>query len=468
MESLDRLLSIIAILIGCSYASIFLNLNLEIPCNILIIILSYYTLIRFNVVYPIIFLILSARIINGFTVDISCYGLMSILTNYLPSLIYIVRNRYKISIDKLINRRYVFIFLLLSWGYFLVNFHNAMPLLSKQIIPLTLFCCFISGIIDDDTFFESKGMVSFLRIMFFVSLIVFLLPDYEYLVDDLFKSGKVFGVPVDDGVFVFQGIVRNNGLFFDHRILGIIAALYIYIIIRMYGKLGLLDFLLSFMCLLSTTSRGAIITYMAVLTVYYYKKYKLLLIQRMRFILIIMTSVIITLLCFNPFSSSNGDDYENANKLISTFDLSSEDNALSQRSVFSLYALNEFIQHPIAGKGLGELTALSDKSKNVDAGGGVIYDVVSDAFLFSLLAEMGIVGFLFFVLCFFQICCGVERDMYSYSLYGALLIQMTGTDLPNMYMFYFVVLLVLQHPNIFTREANAESSETSVIVSNYG
>ena len=465
MESLDRLLSIIAILIGVSYVSIFLNLGLEILCNILIILLSYYTLIRFNVVYPIIFLILSARIINGFTFGISCYGVMSILTNYLPSLIYIIRNRYKISIDVLISRRFIFIFLLLTWGYFLVNIHGAMPLLSKQIIPFTLFCCFISGLIDDDTFYESKGMVSYLRIVFFVSLIVFLLPNYENLVDDLYKSGEVFGVPADDGIFVFQGIVRNNGLFFDHRIMGIIATLYIYIIIRMYGKLGLLDLLLSFMCLLSTTSRGAIITYLAVLAVYYYSKYKILLVQRMRFILIIMTSAIITLLCFNPFSSG-GDDYEKANKLISTFDLSSEDNALSQRSVFSLFALNEFIQYPITGKGLGELTALSEKSKNVDSDSGVIYDVVTDAFLFSLLAEMGIVGFVLFVLSFWQICTGVEKDMYSIALYIALLIQMTGTDLPNMYMFYFVVILMLQHPDIFTQITNDELSETSVILTN--
>ena len=456
----DKLLLVISILIGMSYISVFMGLGIHVVCNVLIIAISYFVLLKFNSIYPVVFLILSARIINGFTFGISVYGIMSILTSWLPSCIYILLNYKKINAQNFAKRKMVYIFLILTWVYFFLNYKEAMPLMSKQVAPITLFCVFISGIINNSFFDDTKSLLIFFRITFVTSLLIYLLPDYQERLDGLLVAGNVFGQSADV-LLEFKGFSRNCGLFFDHRLLGIFVVLYLYVMIRRYGFLNPIDLCISLFCILTTTSRGSIIPYAVLLIVYYYSKFKQK-IKKQRGIIIVTTfSLLIAGLIIFDVIKSNEKVFD----LVSTLDLTSENNALSQRSVLSLYALNEFYHHPIFGTGLGVLTGYGHT--NFALGDGLVTNAITDAYLFSLLAEMGIIGFICFVLSFYSIVVS-KKDVYSLSLFLCFMIQLTGTDLPNMFMFYFVMLLLLQHPDkTLTLEKLAIVASQHKLIHNY-
>ena len=211
--------------------------------------------------------------------------------------------------------------------------------------------------------------------------------------------------------------------------------------IRKYGRIILFDGLLSFVVILTTTSRGSIIPFVALIGVYFYEKFKDEIIKKRGIVIMSSMTLLITGVIAVNIIKSNEDVLE----LIYTLDLSKEDNALSQRSVLTFYALNEFYNHPLVGVGLGALTGTGHKTFAL--GDGLVTDAITDAYLFSLLAEMGILGFISFLFSFYRITRPI-KDAYSLCLFLCLLIQLTGTDLPNMYMFYFVMMLLLQHPNI--------------------
>jgi len=134
------------------------------------------------------------------------------------------------------------------------------------------------------------------------------------------------------------------------------------------------------------------------------------------------------------FSDSNYEFYA----FISSFNpFSNEVNALSQRSGFKEFALEEFRKNPL-GWGVGYL-----KAKGIDRAivvGETTYAQASDAFLFIQLAEIGIVGFCVFSASLFEML--YKKTFISFFFVVGLFALMTGTDIPDFGSFYLVFILL--------------------------
>lgn len=72
--------------------------------------------------------------------------------------------------------------------------------------------------------------------------------------------------------------------------------------------------------------------------------------------------------------------------------------------------------------------------------GEAYYPKASDAFIFIQLAELGVIGFAFFVLSLLELLS--RKNSISFFLILGLLVQMTGTDIPDMGIFYFLMLFI--------------------------
>jgi hypothetical protein len=109
---------------------------------------------------------------------------------------------------------------------------------------------------------------------------------------------------------------------------------------------------------------------------------------------------------------------------IETFNIfsGSKTNAFEQRSSSRDMAINNFISSPLFGKGFGKLN-------------------IRDAYIYLVLAEIGIVGFALFMLSFAELF--VRLNIYSFAMAFGLISSMLGTDIPNMGFYYLCVLLVM-------------------------
>jgi hypothetical protein len=123
-----------------------------------------------------------------------------------------------------------------------------------------------------------------------------------------------------------------------------------------------------------------------------------------------------------------------------SFLLGSDDNALSQRSGFREYSLNIFYDNPM-GTGVGSLKGIGPV-RDIAVGGALLH-TVGDSFLFSKLGEMGVVGFLLFILSLSEVI--LRKSMYSLALLVGILIQLAGTDVADMKQFYFIFLVLISN-----------------------
>ena len=241
-------------------------------------------------------------------------------------------------------------------------------------------------------------------------------------------------VPTQETIdFISLDVFRNAGFFWDTRTMGIIC--YIFIYLSLTKVKSNLNLFIGVVVLLSTLSRGAIgIGGMLIFT------YVFTQIIRGFYIKPLIFGVVIAIF---GFAIVTFEVVEVEDHFFQSFLLTSDDGALSQRAGFREYSLEHFYDNPM-GSGVGFLKGVGP-IRNIPIQGGT-FDTVNDAFLFSKLGELGLLGFLLFLLSLREII--LKKDLYSLTLFIGILIQLLGTDLPDMKQFYFVFLVLLSSLNL--------------------
>jgi O-antigen ligase len=256
-----------------------------------------------------------------------------------------------------------------------------------------------------------------------------------------YKSGAIYGIPNNDPFIDYFGFLRNHGIFFDGRILGIFIYAYLYLILQIQKNVSKLEIIFLTLLVLTTVSRGAIAVYTLILISYVFKKSNLLdrFITKITFfkrLMLVVFLLVIGITSVTVFQSFGND----IKTFVSTFNLLSKENALSQRSIYQEEALLVFSQNPILGAGVGSLTAKGTIDINLSVGNTSI-SAVTDAFIFTKLGEMGIVGFSLFLMSIFQIIV-FKNSIISYGLFLGFLMHLMGTDIPDIFMPYFCLLII--------------------------
>lgn len=393
---------------------------------------SYWLIIAKRAFYPIIFLIVASRCINGFVVPFNTevYKAMNFLTGYAPLILYISLYFMKYgSITKEACKRlfFTFSYLVLLIIYMLPNLSLSSEMFFPRVMPMLMLCPAIMIAADR---IEWACVLRFFRIISVGALICYFLPGYLDASYSLLRSGVVFSAPVVDGQSIeMYGLSRMMGMFWDFRIQGLFSAAYLLIALVIgRGKLKSIDVLFALLTLMVTVSRGAIILAVIIMigASLYYSRSKVHSFAKM------LSLVGVLFACYFVFAN------DAVHTVLSTFDIFGDGlNAVSQRAGFREYALATFLSNPV-GYGVGFISA-----KGIQRGilvGGYFYNQVSDAFLFIQLAEIGLIGFSLFLASLRELTRG--RGLLGLSVLFGLIIVMVGTDLPNMGVFYFASMFM--------------------------
>ncbi|HTO18656.1 MAG TPA: hypothetical protein VL129_05850 [Pseudomonas sp.] len=279
---------------------------------------------------------------------------------------------------------------------------------------------------------QGKELILFFRFLFLTAIFLYFTENYLDLSYDLLASGDVFSKPVEGQSLVLFGIPRMLGPFWDFRIQGIFGVLYLLIaIVSPDYKFKKIDIIIASLAVILSMSRGAMVLWACVIlgaSLYHSKTLPSVVFRLLGLFLVGVISIV-------SYSMFGGDE---AKKTLSSFNILSEDgNALSQRGGFKDYSINSFFENPL-GRGIGFLKSdLIDRNVLV---GEVYYKKVSDAFIYIQMAEVGFLGFIFFILSLFELL--FKRTMFGLMFLVGFLIQMTGTDVPDMGVHYFVILLL--------------------------
>lgn len=407
------------------------------------IVYGYYLLIKYKSIASVIPMICHSYIISGYIFPGPFnYDIFNTLQKYISIILYIILNINSINMKELTKYKYTRIYIILIGIHFIFSFNDAIPLLGKSYLPLILFLIISLGIINKDKVINSKFILKYFRIVSVISFVTYFFPNYPDIISNLFSSGNLFGgTSVDDYNMSFMGIVRNHGIYMDHRIMGIFSYLYLYVAVRAKDNNKFLDIILSLICIISTASRGSFVVYFAILLAYLLKEKQ---IKILSFSILSLFFVVF----FGLLSLESNDK-----QFLESFNLSNKENALSQRSIFADYSINSFKENPLFGNGYGYLTANNGNKRFIYASKDVIYETVSDAYLFSTLGEIGLVGFILFILSTKEIFLK-KKDIISIAFLIAYLIQLTGTDIPNMYMNYCFLLIITNHLQLYSKSKN--------------
>lgn len=425
-------------LIGVSYLLMFDGYKYVWLINNIVIIMAYYLLVKYQTVVIVVILILSSRVLNGFlgVNGSNSYSYGIVITTYLPMLVFILLKTKKSTCFKLkdINKiKFAIIFIFYSILSFIFNINTAYPMLTKNIIPLSYFIIFSVFYYKEYQAIKITHVVIYFRVILLFSLVVYFRPDYYLVYSSLMQSGYVFGVPVVQPFSDYFGFIRNHGIFFDGRIFGIFIYTYLYVLMQSKKKIQIIEILMLSIITLTTVSRGNIIVFFGLMSIYAFKQ--MLFIKRVAFFLVV---VLIGVLLLNNTGAVSSESLSN---FISSFNIIGENNAFSQREGFSEYAIAKFTERPLFGYGLGSLTARDTIERHVKVG-SVYYNTVSDAYLFTILAELGLLGFVLFLLSLIDIIIS-RYDILSVGFFLLFLSHMIGTDIPNISMPYFCLLLLL-------------------------
>ncbi|MCZ8285418.1 MAG: O-antigen ligase family protein, partial [Bacteroidia bacterium] len=331
--------------------------------------------------------------------------------------------------------RYTTLFFLLLTTGFLLNFSISYDLITKRYLPFVLFLLFLLFFNRND--FNVYGLIRFLRATFFACLLVYFTSSYLPLTRILIESDSIFSVASGPNSYslVYFSFVRNMGFFWDHRILAIYSYLYLLLTVVYKPKYFRLDILLSLIIVITSTSRGGMVTYALIMFVYLFQIYR----ARLFVVLgIAISCVVFAIIIAGAFLPSSTLYFLNS------FNPNSEYNAMSQRHFFSDYAMDAFKEHPLLGQGVGSLSShLIDRHLVVD---GVEVPAVTDAYWYVLLAEMGIVGFVFYLLFLMEVF--FSNKLLSIALLIGFSIQLLGTDIPDMRFYYFAILVTVYIINL--------------------
>ncbi|MCX6826806.1 MAG: hypothetical protein NTV06_06045 [candidate division Zixibacteria bacterium] len=357
---------------------------------------------------------------------------MNLLTTYLPICIFLSWRILFTTVDDVKTRllgRYKFtlLYCVALVAFTFVDLKLASYAVTTRILPMLLFILACLVLRQD---IDSNRLRSFFRWTFIGMLVAYFLPNHADVARELLQDGVVFKKPVvANQYFILLEYFRNIGIFWDSRIVGIFSYLYLFLALYNGGKYKFVDIILATSVLLTSMSRGGIIVGLLLLLIYGVGTAKMSFAKRMlRFSAV---SIMATIISITFYKSPLGE-------YIESFSVISENSAMMQREGFSQYALAAFWANPL-GNGQGYLKSpIKERSVNV---GDVTYDKVSDAFYAILLGEMGFIGFGLFILSILEIL--FHRNPYSLVLLIGFMLQLIGTDVPDMGMYYFVFLIIL-------------------------
>src|SRR5690606_11207616 len=177
------------------------------------------------------------------------------------------------------------------------------------------------------------------------------------------------------------------------------------------------------------TSRGGMITYGLILSAYLFQVYKY------KFIATLSIIIVVSIIFLGVAESVLPP---HAVRFVKSFNPKSKTNAISQRSSFSDYSIEAFKEKPVFGHGVGALSSSTiDRNLIVDR---VEVPAVTDAYWYILLAEMGLFGFLLYLLFLFEVFYSV--NLLNVGLLLGFTVQLLGTDIPDTRFYYFAILVL--------------------------
>lgn len=402
------------------YFIVFLRPELSFTLHLVLILWSYYLIIVKGQFIPVVALILYSRAFVGFSTDGGPIGYteLNILTNYLPALIYILAGKKNHQEQSAIYKYpWTFAYGLILLVYSLLIEANPMQVLGDRLLPFLFILFFLFKIPNEPRF--RHDFLRLMRYLVVATLIVSALPNYLELAHQYLKTGIVFGTESASSIYL-GSIPRVMGPLWDPRLFGTVCALYLAVFLSIQeSQKSRFDAILALAGVSLSLSRGAIVLTVLIIIFYFFIKdseerntKKLLAI----FVTIPSILFIVSIFGDNVFIVNNVNPFE-------------------QRSDFFWYAINRFVENPL-GSGVGSMRDIPGGVAVLDAK----YFAVTDAYLSILLAEIGFLGFVIFLLSFRELIWG--KGLLSKALFIGLLIQMLGTDVGDFGMYYFAIVTV--------------------------
>lgn len=435
LRFIEKYFGLYYLLFFLSFVSIYLLPGITPFVNIVILLFSYQLIVKHERFDVVVVLILYSRCLNGFIIphDKTAFTVVNVLTNVFPLFLYVFvqlcKKRVKINRDFFTNKyKFTLIFFLLLSLSFFINYSTSYDLITKRYLPFLFFLVFLMFYRSGD--FQVYALIRFLRCTFLASILLYFFTPYLGITRTLMESDSIFSVASGPNAYslVYFSFTRNMGVFFDHRILAIFSYIYLLLAVIYKPKYFRLDIILSALGVITSTSRGGMVTYLLILVVYFFQVY------RFKFVVFMALSAVagvLAVIFVGVFLSPSVLFF------LQSFSPGSSYNAINQREFFSNYALEAFSHHPIIGNGVGFLSSHTiNRHLIVD---GVSVPAVGDAYWYILLAEMGIVGFLLYLLCLLEVF--YTNKLLSIALFLGFVLQLLGTDIPDMRFYYFAILV---------------------------
>jgi hypothetical protein len=358
--------------------------------------------------------------------NMTVWALVYYIINYIPFLILIIKNY---NVNTIGFSRYPFTLGLTTFYVLLVFFvpnGRGYTIFTNRVLPLLMFLVFI---LFSKNLMDIKHFILILRYLLILSLIIYFLPNYSEQTNNLFIKYRIAKDDIPPYSILLAGLSKNAGYTFDPRTWGIVSYLYLFIVItyKRY-KLRAFDILVSSIVCLTTLSRGSTGVLGLILISFFLKSN----IKIVLFSFITIIVVMIILIKLETISLLN--DYINTFNILS--DSKTDPNAFSQRNWGRDIAIQAFQKNPIFGIGFGNLKAVY-RSQISKYGG-----YVTDAYIYTVLAEVGIVGFVCFVCSYIELF--IRKNIYVWALGIGIFISMIGTDIPDMRITYFFILITIK------------------------
>jgi hypothetical protein len=412
----------ISILGSLAYVLTYYGVSSEVILYLTILILSvsYMTLVVKYDITVLLILIIYSRVIVGYSAsgNNSVYNILNFLVNYLPFILCLKTPNFRLNI----KRKYTIIYVFCMFLSVLLVSSWSTPTFIKRFIPMLFFVCMAHNKIT----INPKVFLFVFFNLGLATIFVFLTTEYNAISLDLLGSGMVFKTK-SEFIPSLADLVRVMGPFYDPRIFGLFLNISLVYAFR-YAEKGLirsLTIVLSLLLLGLSLSRGGILTGLIIVIYHYYK------VARMRLLIGLSGIALFSGLVFF-------DELLDLYDAIFNF---GGNNPIQQRSGFIVTGLKMFISRPW-GHGLGYLTNLTE---GVVVGSATYY-YITDAFYSIQLVELGIIGFIAFILSTVEIFF-YKKDQYLKVFSVGLIIQMIGTDIPDFAMYYLLFLMIIVRLN---------------------
>lgn len=418
---------IFCILVALTYLSIYVDFALTKVLVWPVLLVGYTLLFKYQSLEICVALILSSKLLVGFLSPGGDFGFMFfvVVVNYLPVAIYsflcLIASKFRMRFFLPISAAYIAYFLL----FLLLAPSFITQVFIKEFFPL-LLAFFVAQ--QKNFRFDFRFFALFLRLLLLASLVVLILPQRIETDFELMNSTLLNRVPGDASLTFFSlDVIRNAGWLWDTRLTGVCCYLLIFISAHGYSPSRSFDTILGILVLLTTFSRGALVVGVVILLsgVIFRRSYS----SALKFGLVLIPLLLLLFL----FMADNTFDLQ---KIVG-FQLQSPFN---NRSGFIDYSVNSFVNQPF-GVGPGELKGVGpDRRINVE---GTYYPTVTDSFIFSKFAELGFIGGFLFCLSLSEFLVSRASIVSVFAFFGVVL-QLTGTDLPDSGMFFFAFLITFQ------------------------